>query len=30
VHINDQTVKDEPHMPFGGVKDTGWVRFSIG
>ena len=23
VHINDQTVGDEPQMPFGGVKDSG-------
>ncbi|HEY0936053.1 MAG TPA: aldehyde dehydrogenase family protein [Trebonia sp.] len=30
VHVNDQTVNDEPHMPFGGVKDSGWGRFGIG
>jgi acyl-CoA reductase-like NAD-dependent aldehyde dehydrogenase len=30
VHVNDQTVHDEPQMPFGGVKDTGWGRFGIG
>jgi acyl-CoA reductase-like NAD-dependent aldehyde dehydrogenase len=27
VHVNDQTVGDEPQMPFGGVKDSGWGRF---
>jgi acyl-CoA reductase-like NAD-dependent aldehyde dehydrogenase len=27
IHINDQTVADEPQMPFGGVKDSGWGRF---
>jgi acyl-CoA reductase-like NAD-dependent aldehyde dehydrogenase len=27
VHLNDQTVNDEPQMPFGGVKDSGWGRF---
>jgi len=27
VHINDQTIGDEPQMPFGGVRDSGWGRF---
>jgi acyl-CoA reductase-like NAD-dependent aldehyde dehydrogenase len=27
VHVNDQTVHDEPQMPFGGVKDSGFGRF---
>jgi len=27
IHVNDQTVGDEPQMPFGGVKDSGWGRF---
>jgi vanillin dehydrogenase len=26
-HINDTTVHDEPQMPFGGVKGSGWGRF---
>ncbi|NKZ02815.1 aldehyde dehydrogenase family protein [Actinomadura latina] len=30
VHVNDQPVNDEPQMPFGGVKDTGWGRFGLG
>jgi acyl-CoA reductase-like NAD-dependent aldehyde dehydrogenase len=25
VHINDSTVHDEPHCPFGGMKDSGGV-----
>jgi acyl-CoA reductase-like NAD-dependent aldehyde dehydrogenase len=27
VHVNDQPVADEPQMPFGGVKESGWGRF---
>ena len=27
VHVNDQTVGDEPQVPFGGVKDSGFGRF---
>jgi hypothetical protein len=27
VHVNEQTVGDEPQMPFGGVKDSGGGRF---
>jgi acyl-CoA reductase-like NAD-dependent aldehyde dehydrogenase len=30
VHVNDQPVNDEPQMPFGGVKDSGFGRFGIG
>jgi vanillin dehydrogenase len=26
-HVNDATVHDEPQMPFGGVKASGWGRF---
>jgi acyl-CoA reductase-like NAD-dependent aldehyde dehydrogenase len=26
-HINGSTVHDEPQMPFGGMKHSGWGRF---
>ncbi|MCA1059437.1 aldehyde dehydrogenase family protein [Rossellomorea aquimaris] len=28
IHINDEPVNDEPHMPFGGEKDSGLGRFN--
>jgi acyl-CoA reductase-like NAD-dependent aldehyde dehydrogenase len=30
VHVNDQPFNDEPQMPFGGMKDSGWGRFGLG
>jgi acyl-CoA reductase-like NAD-dependent aldehyde dehydrogenase len=27
VHVNDQSVDDEPQAPFGGVGDSGYGRF---
>jgi acyl-CoA reductase-like NAD-dependent aldehyde dehydrogenase len=29
VHVKDQPINDEPQMPFGGVKDSGWGRFGV-
>jgi len=29
-HVNSSTVHDEPQMPFGGVKASGWGRFGGG
>jgi aldehyde dehydrogenase (NAD+) len=28
IHINDQPVNDEPHMPFGGYNDSGIGRYN--
>ncbi|WP_114570656.1 aldehyde dehydrogenase family protein [Exiguobacterium flavidum] len=28
IHVNDQSVNDEPHIPFGGEKDSGLGRFN--
>jgi aldehyde dehydrogenase (NAD+) len=28
VHVNDQTVNVEPHVPFGGMKDSGMGRYN--
>lgn len=28
VHVNDQSINDEPHVPFGGVKGSGMGRYN--
>ena len=28
IHINDQPINDEPHVPFGGVGDSGMGRYN--
>jgi len=28
IHINDQPINDEPHLPFGGYKDSGIGRYN--
>ena len=28
VHVNDQSINDEPHMMFGGEKESGVGRFN--
>ncbi|MFC3478018.1 aldehyde dehydrogenase family protein [Halobacterium litoreum] len=28
IHINDQPINDEPHMPFGGTGDSGMGRYN--
>lgn len=30
IHVNSATVDDEPNVPFGGVKGSGWGRFGGG
>lgn len=28
VHINSMTIQDEPALPHGGMKESGWGRFN--
>lgn len=28
IHVNDQSINDEPHVPFGGVKGSGMGRYN--
>jgi aldehyde dehydrogenase (NAD+) len=28
IHVNDQSINDEPHVPFGGVKESGMGRYN--
>lgn len=28
IHLNDQSINDEAHVPFGGEKDSGIGRFN--
>jgi aldehyde dehydrogenase (NAD+) len=28
IHVNDQSVNDEPHVPFGGMKESGMGRYN--
>jgi len=28
IHINDQPINDEPHVPFGGMKQSGMGRYN--
>ena len=28
IHVNDQSINDEPHVPFGGMKESGMGRYN--